>query len=230
MAPRILVILTSHGPQDAPADFPYGWWLPELAHPYTVFSNAGATVKIVSPKGGETYVSPLSVQDYTDETCTNFVETQQDVWKKTELVESYLGRSEEFDAVFVPGGAGPMIDLTDHAHTQKLIAEFWEAGKVVSAICHGQAALLNARLSTGSPLLEGKNVTAFPTAVEDSAGTAHVFPYRLETRMREIIKDGRFEVADEPLGGKVVVDGKLVTGQNPNSAVELSESVLGLIN
>lgn len=203
--------------------------MPELAHPHVIFTNAGATVTIASPKGGTTYVAGDSVKMYADdEISTKFLAEKEDVWHNTAEIESFVGKASEFDAVFVPGGIGPMFDLVNHAPSQKLVAEFFEAGKVVSAVCHGQAAFLNVKLSDGSLLLSDKNVTAFPESDEDLMGSTNLVPFRLESSIKKIT-GGRFQTADEPLGEKVVVDGKLVTGQNPASAMKLAKVVLELI-
>ena len=185
-------------------------------------------ITVASPRGGQTFVSPDSITMFAgDAVCSEFLELNKNsIWKETTKLDAFLGKADDFDAVFIPGGIGPMYDLVSDSHSQQLIADFHDKGKVVSAVCHGQAALVNVALSNGDRLLTGKHLTAFPES--DEVESAHLMPFRLESKLREI-EGVRFEIAAEPLGNKVVTDGRLVTGQNPASAYSLADAVLKLI-
>jgi len=227
MAPKVLVILTSHS-QLGNTGKPTGWYLPEFAHPYDVLSKAGAEFTIVSPKGGEAPLDPSSVELFkSDEVATAFLEKNKSLWQTTAKLSDFLGKADQFDAVFVPGGHGPMYDLAVDPDSQQLIAEFAAKGKVVSAVCHGPAAFVNVRLPGGKHLLEGKKVTGFSNAEEEQVGLASVVPFLLEDALKKNSK--AYEVA-EPWAEKVVVDGKLITGQNPASSKAVGEAVLKAIS
>lgn len=145
-------------------------------------------------------------------------------WQTTDKLADYLGRADEFDAVFVPGGHGPMFDLAVAKVSQKIIAEFAEKGKVVAAVCHGPGAFVNVMLEGGEHLLKGKEVTGFSNAEEDIMGLSEVVPFLLEDKLKEV--GGKYVKAEEPWGAKVVVDGKLITGQNPASAKPLGQAIV----
>jgi putative intracellular protease/amidase len=132
MAPKILFILTSHD-KLGNLDKKTGWYLPELAHPYHLLRNK-AEITVPSPKGGEAPLDPSSVEAFAnDEVAQNFLKKDQHVWKNTEKLDNFIGRANEFDAIFYVGGHGPLFDLADNPVSQQLIREFWEAGKEVSA-------------------------------------------------------------------------------------------------
>ncbi|KAJ5223769.1 GATase1 Hsp31-like family protein [Penicillium chermesinum] len=217
MSPKILVLLTSNGPDDVEDGCPYGWYLPELAHPYKIFKEAGVDMTFVSPREGKTYVAPQSIEAHADDDIS------------TAKVADFLGKSVDFDAIFVPGGVGPMHDLVDHQPSQALILEFSQKNKAISAVCHGQAAFLNIRADNGDPLLLNKHVTAFPESDEILMGAVNVMPFILETRLRDECKV-RFSKADVPFGEKIVVDGNILTGQNPASAGKLAEALVDHIS
>jgi len=222
MAPKILVILTSHG-RLGDTGKPTGWFLPEFAHPYDEFNAAGFEVVTTSPAGGIAPVDPSSIIKYKDDPSSVEFLNRPD-WQTTHKLADYLGRADEFAAVFVPGGHGPMFDLAVARVSQKVIAEFAEKGKVVAAVCHGPGAFVNVTLEGGGYLLQGKEVTGFSNAEEDSMGLSEVVPFLLEDKLKEV--GARFVKAEEPWGVKVVVDGKLITGQNPASARPLGQAVV----
>ncbi|TDZ65280.1 Glyoxalase 3 [Colletotrichum trifolii] len=215
MAPKVLVVLTSCDKTDTGK--PIGWYLPELAHPYDVLKEAGAEFTFVSPKGGVAPLDQASVEMFAnDPSSVNFLNNHKEIWEKTELLSNYVGRASEFDAIFYPGGHGPMFDLAFDADSHKLIAEFAAQGKPVSAVCHGPGALVNAKTNDGKYLLEGRNATGFSNTEEDQAGFTPEMNFLLENRIKEV--GGSYSTADAPWGEKVVVDGYVITGQNPASA------------
>ena len=204
-------------------------YLPEFAHPYNVLEKAGVDITIASPKGGEAPLDPSSVEaSKSDESSQTFLKTQESLWKNTHKLSDFVGKASEYDALFYVGGHGPMFDLATDSTSHKIINEFWTAGKVVSAVCHGPAALVNVKLSDGSYLIKGKEVTAFSNAEEDQAGLSKEMPFMLETDLGT--NGGKFVKAAEPWGEKVVVSGKLITGQNPASAAGVGQAIKTAIN
>ncbi|KAK4448478.1 class I glutamine amidotransferase-like protein [Podospora aff. communis PSN243] len=224
MAPKVLVILTSH---DKLGDTgkPTGWFLPEFAHPHDVLTSASFSITTASPNGGLAPLDPASIEMYKeDASSTSFLANKKSLWENTEKLSTFLGRADEFDAVFVPGGHGPMFDLAVDEMSQKVIAEFADKGKVVAAVCHGPGAFVNVRLAGGEHLLEGKEVTGFSNAEEEIMGLTAAMPFLLEDKVKA--EGGKFVKAEEPWGAKVVVDGKLITGQNPASATGVGEAIV----
>lgn len=172
-------------------------------------------------------LDPSSVEAFKDESSVSFLNNHRDLWENTVRLDTLLGQRDRFDAVFVPGGHGPMFDLATDASCQQLIAEFAAAGKIVAAVCHGPAALVGVRLPPGEGeyLLHGKRVTGFSNEEETQVKLADVMPFLLEDRLAEV-SGGGFVKADEPWGSKVVVDGNVITGQNPASARRIGEVIL----
>ncbi|GAB1319552.1 D-lactate dehydratase [Madurella fahalii] len=229
--PKVLVVLTSHG-KLGDTGKPTGWYLPELAHPHDVFTKSNVSLTIASPQGGPAPLDPSSVEAFSkDPICTAFLSKHKSLWESTQPIESFLGHADEYDAIFYPGGHGPMFDLAVHPASQALAQEFAAKGKVVAAVCHGPAALVGVKAPGGKELyLKGKNVTGFSNAEEVDVGLDKVVPFLLEDRMMEAVgKEGKFEKAAENWGEKVVVDGKLITGQNPASSKGVAEAIVKAI-
>jgi putative intracellular protease/amidase len=221
MAPKILVVLTSVDKMPK-TDNPTGWYLPEFAHPYEVLAPK-ADIVVASPKGGVAPVDPASVKMFeADKVAQDFLNNHKDIYSNTTPLREFLGRAGEFDALFYPGGHGPMYDLVDDKESIQLIQEFWAAGKIVSAVCHGPAALLKVDVD-GQRLVKGRQVTGFTDAEEDQVQLSSVMPFLLETELRKAGAD--FAKADAPWGEKVLVDGKLITGQNPASGKAVGEAI-----
>ncbi|KAF9739326.1 hypothetical protein PMIN06_000982 [Paraphaeosphaeria minitans] len=222
MAPKVLFVLTSHN-KLGNLDKPTGWYLPELAHPYHVL-HGKTDITVASPKGGEAPLDPASVDAAKDAVSVAFLANHEAVWKTTRKLADFKGKAADFDALFYVGGHGPMFDLVDSATSQQLIREFWEAGKVVSAVCHAPAVFYDARLSDGSLLVEGKEVTAFTNAEEEQAGLTDVVPFLPEDALNKA-SGGKFVKGEELWAEKVVVSGRLITGQNPASATAVGEAI-----
>lgn len=196
---------------------------PEFAHPWKVLSDKNVEFTVVSPKGGAAPLDPSSVElSKEDAVSVSFLENQKSLWENTLPLKQFVGRSADFDALFYPGGHGPMFDLVDDADSIKLIEEFYSAGKVVAAVCHGTIALVNAKQGNGEPLLKGKEVTGFTNAEEEAVKLTSAMPFLLEDRVKAV---GANFVQTDVFGNKVVVDGTLITGQNPASASELGEAI-----
>ncbi|KAK3954467.1 class I glutamine amidotransferase-like protein [Pseudoneurospora amorphoporcata] len=236
-APKVLVVLTSH---DKLGDTgkPTGWYLSEFAHPYDVLNAASVSLTVASPSGGPSKVDPSSIDAAKDDKIsTNFLNSSatKPLFESTHPLSDFVGNPSAiapYSAIFFPGGHGPMFDLSVSPESQQLVREFWDAGKVVAAVCHGPAALVNVKLSDGSSLLQGRKVTGFTNEEEDQVGLSKVMPFLLEDKLKEAIgTEGGFEKADAPWGEKVVVDagGRLITGQNPASAKGVGEAILRVI-
>jgi putative intracellular protease/amidase len=227
MAPKVLVVLTSHDKLGDSGE-KTGWFLPELSHPYGVFTSAGWEVTVASPLGGVAPLDPSSIEfSAKDAAAQAFLRDKKAVWEKTAKLSSFTGGrgADEFDAIFYVGGAGPMFDLARDPDSQRLVSEFAAKGKVVGAVCHGPAALAFVKGPDGKPLLDGKQVTGLSNEEEDQGKKTKWMPFPLEDKLREV-SGGRYVKAAEPWGVKVVVDGKIVTGQNPASAQATAEAIV----
>ena len=207
-----------------------GWYLPELAHPYGILSR-DFEVTVVSPLGGATVLDPVSIQLFTDRASVEFKDTKQHVWKETPALATFSGKAADYAAILYIGGFGPMFDLVDNATSHALIREFWEAGKMVAAVCHGSAALLKATLADGELLLKNHRVTGFSNQEEIEVDREKDMPFHLETALN-VASNGFYEKAPAAWGPKVIVtaNGKLLTGQNPLSAEPLAEKIVEVLH
>ncbi|KAL7270027.1 hypothetical protein RUND412_007280 [Rhizina undulata] len=226
--PKVLFVLTSHK-ELGETGKPTGWYLPEFAHPYEVL-QPHTLITIASPHGGEAPLDPGSVELFKEDKVSQEFLKKKHLWEDTQKLSSFIGHASEFEAIFYVGGHGPMYDLVSDPISQALIAEFHEAGKIVSAVCHGPAALLNVTLSDGENLLKDRDVTGFSNAEEDSVDMSKHMPFMLETELGKK-SGGRYVKADQPWAEKVAVGhgGRLLTGQNPASAGPLGEAILKAI-
>jgi putative intracellular protease/amidase len=212
---NILIVLTSHD-QLGSTGKKTGFWLEELAAPYYVLKDAGATVTLASPKGGQPPLDPKS--DLPENHTLLTQRFRMDATAQAELVGTRkLGEvsADSFDAVFYPGGHGPMWDMPDNETSIALIEAFMKAGKPIAAVCHAPAALINARGEDGEYLVKGKRVTGFTNTEEEEVGLTAVVPFLLEDRLKE--RGGIYSKTANWIP-YVQVDGKLVTGQNPASS------------
>jgi putative intracellular protease/amidase len=217
---NVLIVTTSCN-MLAP-DHPTGLWFEEFAVPFTAFSEAGASIRVVSPKGGAVPIDPKTAP----------TEKDREKWPAALQALSSTGRlaevaADRFDAVFIPGGHGPMVDLVNDQQLQRLLAAFDRDGKMVAAVCHGPAALLNVRNAAGEPLVKGRKVTGF-TNVEERLVLLHsVVPFLLEDALKE--RGANFESALLPFFSHVVRDENLITGQNPASSTKVAEELLAAL-
>jgi len=217
---NVLIVTTSCN-MLAP-DHPTGLWLEEFAVPFTAFSEAGASIRVVSPKGGAVPIDPKTAP----------TEKDREKWPAALQALSSTGRlaevaADRFDAVFIPGGHGLMVDLVNDQQLQRLLAAFDRDGKMVAAVCHGPAALLNVRNAAGEPLVKGRKVTGF-TNVEERLVLLHsVVPFLLEDALKE--RGANFESALLPFFSHVVRDENLITGQNPASSTKVAEELLAAL-
>jgi putative intracellular protease/amidase len=215
----ILCVVTSH-PIRGDTGEPTGFAMVELTHPLEVFKAAGIPVEIASIRGGH---PPIDFFDLSDPVNDRF-------WKDREFREVLahslvLGElnPSRYSAVFFAGGHGTMWDFADDPAVQRVIREIWETGGVVSAVCHGPAALVNATLSDGRYLVAGKTLAAFTDEEEAEVGYAKVVPYLLASTLRA---RGALHQAAPNWSVNVVTDGRLITGQNPASAHGVGEAIV----
>lgn len=224
--PRILVVLTSHD-RLGDTGSKTGFWLEEFASPFYVFRDAGAEVTLASISGGHPPIDPKSALEewQTDETrrFDKDTDAKSALANTTPIAELDAG---SFDAIFFPGGHGPMWDYPENKTLASLIEAFDEEGKPVGAVCHGPVAFVGAKKSDGTPLVAGKRISAFTNGEEDAVELSDVVPFLLEDKLRElgaIIENGPdFSV-------HVVTDGNLVTGQNPQSSAAGAEALLAAL-
>lgn len=223
---KILIVLTSHD-RLGETGHKTGFWLEEFAAPYYALTDAGAEVTLASPAGGQPPLDPKSdsPENQTDATRRFRADpaAQERLSRTRKLADVSAG---DFDAVFYPGGHGPMWDMPDNPTSIALLEAFVNADKPVGAVCHAPAALVNVRGRDGGYLVKGKTVTGFSNGEERAVGLAEVVPFLLEDRLKE--RGGVYSRAAD-WAPYVQVDGKLVTGQNPASSEPAAAALLKLL-
>lgn len=222
---KVLIVLTSHG-QLGNTGRKTGFWLEEFAAPYFVFRDAGAELTLASPKGGQPPVDPKS-DDPENQTpaMTRFKKderAQQELANTRPLAEM---RVEDFDTVFYVGGHGPMWDLAESSVSIALLESFYNSGKPVALVCHAPGVLRHVRYQ-GEPLVKGKRVTGFTNGEEEAVQLTKVVPFLVEDELLRL--GATFEKLRnwQPLS---VVDGRLITGQNPASSTLAAQNLLKLL-
>jgi putative intracellular protease/amidase len=223
---KILMVLTSHD-QLGNTGKKTGFWLEEFAAPYYVLKDAGAAIVVASPKGGQPPLDPKSeIPEFQTELTKRF---RTDTAAQAELANTKKladMSADAFDAVFYPGGHGPMWDMPDNATSIALIDAFVKADKPVGAVCHAPVALVNVQTKDGEYLVKGKRVTGFTNTEEEAMDLTAVVPFLLEDQLKE--RGGLYSKAANWVA-YVQVDGKLVTGQNPASSGPAAEELLKLL-
>ena len=223
---KIAMILTSHD-QLGNTGHKTGFWLEEFAAPYYAFKDAGATLTLASPKGGQPPLDPksddASAQTEATERFKKDPEAQQAL-ANTVTLNTIKG--EDFDAVFYPGGHGPLWDLAEDAKSIALIENFYAAGKPVAAVCHAPGVLRHTKAADGSPLVKGKSVAGFTNTEEEAVQLTNVVPFLVEDMLKE--NGGNYSKgADwQPY---VVTAGNLITGQNPASSEPAAQELLKML-
>jgi putative intracellular protease/amidase len=223
---HVLIVLTSHAELGNTGE-KTGFWLEEFASPYYCLKDAGIEVTLASPGGGQPPLDPKSDQPDSQTEATRRFETDTDAQRDlaaTEKLETIDAAG--FDAVFYPGGHGPLWDLHNNDDSIALIQQFIAAGKPVAAVCHAPAVLLRAKDQNGEPLVKGKRVTGFSNSEEAAVGLTDVVPYLLEDEL--VAAGGEYQrVTDwQPLA---LVDGLLITGQNPASSEAVAEALINTL-
>ncbi len=223
---KILMVLTSHD-QLGNTGHKTGFWLEEFAAPYYVFKDAGAEVTLASPMGGQPPLDPKSDAPESQTAATkrfgNDNEAQKALANTLKLADV---NAADYDAVFYPGGHGPLWDLAEDANSIRLIENFFAADKPVGAVCHAPAVLRHTRDANGQPLVKGKQVSGFSNAEEAAVGLTDIVPFLVEDMLAA--NGGRYSKAAD-WQSHVVKDGKLVTGQNPASSEAAAHAVLELL-
>jgi putative intracellular protease/amidase len=223
---NVLMVLTSH-PKLGNTGEKTGFWVEEFAAPYYAFIDAGMTVTLASPAGGQPPIDPKSeMPDFqTDATKRYDADTsaQTLMANTTKLTDI---QATDFDAVFYPGGHGPLWDLTDNAVSIALIESFLNTNKPVAAVCHATAAFLNIKDANGECVVKGKAVTGFTNTEEEAVQLTDVVPFLLEDEL--IARGGHYQKAED-WHAFAVQDGLLITGQNPASSALAAQKLIAAI-
>jgi len=223
---KVLFVLTSH---DRLGDTGHktGFWLEEFAAPYYVFQDAGAEITLASPAGGQPPLDPKSdapdAQTPATERFRGDPQAQAALAATTPLAQV---NAQDFDAVFYPGGHGPLWDLANDAASIALLETFERAGKPLGLVCHAPGALIHVHAANGQPLVSGRRVTGFTNSEEAAVGLSAVVPFLIEDEFTRL--GGRFEKGPD-WHEHVVTDGRLVTGQNPASSEGVAKALLSLL-
>ena len=220
---KILMILTSHD-QLGETGNKTGFWLEEFASPYYVFKDASADITLASPDGGQPPLDPKSDEpDFQTDATRRFKEDQDAQAALANTVKLADVSAENFDAVFYPGGHGPLWDLAEDRSSIALIESMYAAGKPVAAVCHAPAVFKHTKTSDGSPLVEGKSVTGFSNSEEDAVQLTEIVPFLVEDELKA--KGGNYSKGDD-WHPYALTDGNLITGQNPASSELAAMAVL----
>ncbi|KAK3089523.1 hypothetical protein FSP39_004252 [Pinctada imbricata] len=222
MATKILIVVTNHG-NLGDTDKKTGWYLPEVAHPYHVFKEAGYDVTFVSPKGGR---SPMATVKFTEMTTyVNGSEVGQ-VHELDNTLSPYQINISEYRAIVYAGGHGPMWDVAENIELAQMCTNLYENGGLVAAVCHGAAGLINVKLSNGQNIVKGRTITSFTNSEEAAIALTDVMPFLLETRLKEL---GANFIADDDFKRNVQLDHRLITGQNPASSKRMAKKLVEIL-
>lgn len=222
-AKKVLMVLTSHADLGNSGE-KTGFWVEEFAAPYYALKDAGVEVSLASPKGGQPPIDPKSeLNDFqTSSTHRYYADKQtQNLLTQTSTLKSL--NIEDYDAVFYPGGHGPLWDLTDNKDSINLLEQFLLANKPIAAVCHATAAFLNLKDSSGEYVVKGKAITGFSNSEEDAVQLTDIVPFLLED---ELIKRGADYQKVADWNAFAIQDGLLISGQNPASSELVAEKLL----
>lgn len=205
-----------------------GFWIEEFAAPYYVLADAGAEITIASPKGGQPPVDPKSESPEAQTSATKRFDNDKELQNKLAYSEKLNTVDQlNFDAVFYPGGHGPLWDLANDKTSIALIENFIKHNKPVAFVCHAPGALINVKAQNGDPLVKGKNVTGFSDTEEEAVKLTDVVPFLLEDELKKL--GGNYSKGSD-WGSYVQKDGLLITGQNPASSEDAAKLLLKTIN
>lgn len=224
---KIAMVLTSH---DKLGDTgkPTGFWLEELVAPYYVFHDAGIDITLASPKGGQPPLDPKSDAPDAQTQDTERFRTDRAAQRAlANTVKLDTLNADDFDAVFYPGGHGPLWDLAEDPHSIALIEKAYADGKPVGAVCHAPGALRHAKKPDGAPIVAGKRVTGFSNAEEEAVQLTNVVPFLVEDELKRL--GGQYSKVND-WQSLSLIDGHLVTGQNPASSAATAQNILKLLN
>jgi putative intracellular protease/amidase len=223
---KILIVLTSHS-QLGTSDGKTGFWIEEFAAPYYTFQEAGATLTLASPNGGQPPIDPKSDAPENQTPATIRYKKDSDLLDlMANTIKLDNVSSDDFDAVFYPGGHGPLWDLASNKKSIELLEEFWDAKKPIATVCHSPSVLLNVKDEDGNYLLKGKKVTGFSNTEEVAVKLQDIVPFMLEDELK--IKGGIYS-KKEDWTSNVVTDGLLITGQNPQSSEGVAKELLAIL-
>jgi putative intracellular protease/amidase len=219
---NILFVLTSHDELGNTGE-KTGFWIEEFAAPYYYLVDKGITVDIVTPKGGQAPIDPKSNEpDFQTEATKRYFKDEKTMKAIANTAKLSDVNQEKYDAVFYPGGHGPLWDLAEDAQSISLLESFYANNKPLGLVCHAPAALKNVKNTNGEPLVKGKNVTGFSNTEEDAVQLTNIVPFLVEDMMKE--NGGNYSK-----GGDwtefAIEDGLLITGQNPQSSNLVAEKL-----
>lgn len=223
---KVLIVLTSHSELGNTGE-KTGFWVEEFAAPYYVLADAGAELTLSSPKGGQPPIDPKSEQpDFQTEATHRFDKDAALQEKLAKTIKLSEVNAADYDAVFYPGGHGPMWDLANDTTSIQLIETFYQQQKPIALVCHAPAALVKVKVENGDPLVKGKEVTGFSNSEEEAVQLTDVVPFLLEDELKKL---GGIYSKGADWGPYVKKDGLLITGQNPgsseNAALELLKAL-----
>ena len=222
---KVLMVLTSHD-QLGDTGKKTGFWVEEFAAPYYALADAGADITLASPKGGQPPIDPSSTTEDAQTEATKRFDKDQELQKKLSMTKKLEDvDASNFDGVFYPGGHGPLWDLANSLKSISLIEAFNEQMKPMAFVCHAPGVLANVE-DHKKPLVRGKKVTGFTNSEEDAVGLTNVVPFLVEDKMNQL---GANYSKGEDWSSYVVVDGKLITGQNPASSDKAARELLRLL-
>lgn len=222
----ILMILTSHDRLGDTGE-KTGFWLEEFAAPYYVLTAAGAHITLASPKGGQPPIDPKSDAEDAQTEATRRFKSDEDAQRALATTKKLSDvNADGFDAVFFPGGHGPLWDLAEDPYCKTLIEAFWSSDRPIGAVCHAPAVFRHTTGADGISLVSGRRVTGFANTEEAAVGLTEVVPFLVEDMLKK--NDGQYEKGDD-WESYTVVDGKLVTGQNPASSKAAAQELLKLL-
>jgi len=221
---KVLIVLTSHSELGDTGN-KTGFWLPELTHPYYEFKNAGYSVDVASIEGGMAPLDSKAFEEHDEyhQLFLNDAELMAKVIRSIPLAEI---NPDDYKVILFGGGSGPMWDFPDNKDINRISSAIYESNGIVSAVCHGNAALINIRLSDGKLLIADKRVSAFTNEEEASLGTTEIVPFLLQDKL---VEGGAIHVYGKAWEENAVVDGRLITGQNPASAKKVALSIIKLL-
>lgn len=223
---KILIVLTSHS-ELGKTENKTGFWIEEFASPYYTLKDAGAEITIASPLGGQPPVDPKSEEEDAQTPSTErFYKDSEAIYQVANTLKLSDINVEDYDAVFYPGGHGPLWDLANDKTSIKLIEDFYNMQKPISFVCHAPAALIKAKAENGEPLIKGKKLTSFSDTEEEAVGLTKVVPFLLEDELKKL---GAHYSKGDDWSSYTQQDGLLITGQNPASSVAVAKLLLKVL-
>lgn len=223
---KTLFVLTSHSDLGDTGK-KTGFWIEEFAAPYYLLADAGVEITIASPKGGQPPIDPKSDEPDAQTEATKRFKNDSDLKDQlAHTIKLSAANEKDFDAVFYPGGHGPLWDLANDQKSISLIEEFYQAQKPVAFVCHAPGVLIKVKDKNGDPLVNGKEVTGFSNTEEEAVQLTKIVPFLLEDEIKNL--GGNYSKGPD-WGSYVKMDGNLITGQNPGSSEEAAQVLLELL-